>query len=182
MCHPLEDTLFCVENLISPLCGEGVCQNHAIRRAQTDGSRPQGNNIYIYITYVVYTEDVRLLLCTEERLCSLHRECSVCSIVRGNTLSLSVQRRVCLYSISIMNNIVQILSLYRREIVFSTQGRECPLLYTEDDILHLCAEERVCLFSTQRMTYSISVQRRECASIVLVYQEYITTIVYTKGW
>ena len=64
--------------------------------------------------------------------------------------------------------------------MFSTQGRECPLLYTEDDILHLCAEKRACLFSTQRMTYSISVQRRGCASIVFVYQEYITAIIYTK--
>ena len=37
---------------------------------------------------IVYIEDDRLLLCTEERLCSLHRECSVCSIVLGNALSM----------------------------------------------------------------------------------------------
>ena len=42
-----------------------------------------------------------------------------------------------MYRISIVNNILQVLSLYRREIAFSTRGRECPLLYTDADILHL---------------------------------------------
>ena len=101
------------------------------------------------------------------------------SYYTNNILCLCTRESVFVWYSS-SKKILQIRSLYRREIVFSTQGRENPLLYTEDDILHLCAEKRACLFSTQRMTYSISVQRRECASIVLVYQEYITTIVYTK--
>ena len=55
ICHPLyreEDTLFCVENTISPPYGEGVCLNHAIRRAQTDGSRPQVKRISCKLFYV----------------------------------------------------------------------------------------------------------------------------------
>ena len=55
ICHPLEDTLFCVENTISPPYGEGVCQNHAIRRAQTDGRRPQVKRYTILVIYYYYT-------------------------------------------------------------------------------------------------------------------------------
>ena len=44
ICHPLyreEDTLFCIENTISPPYGEGAGHSHAIRGAQTDGRIPQ---------------------------------------------------------------------------------------------------------------------------------------------
>ena len=71
ICHPLYrdgDTLFCVENTISPPYGEGVCQNHAFRRAQTDGSRPQvkrylGLVIYYYDTNTILTHDVLVQRC-----------------------------------------------------------------------------------------------------------------------
>ena len=70
ICHPMyreDDTLFCVENTISPPYGEGVCQNHATRRAQTDGSRPQVKRyiilvIYDYYTSIILTHDIP---CTE---------------------------------------------------------------------------------------------------------------------
>ena len=54
ICHPLyreEDTLFCVENTISPPYGEGVGHSHAIRRAHTDGSIPQ---VKRYTRLVIY--------------------------------------------------------------------------------------------------------------------------------
>ena len=70
ICHPMyreDDTLFCVENMISPLCGEGVCQNHAIRRAQTDGSRPQVKRYIILAMYYYYTSAIprHYIPCTE---------------------------------------------------------------------------------------------------------------------
>ena len=70
ICHPLyreEDTLFCVENTISPPYGEGVCLNHAIRRAQTDGSRPQVKRYTILVIYDYYTSTILThhIPCTE---------------------------------------------------------------------------------------------------------------------
>ena len=64
-CHPLyreDDTLFCVENY-----GEGVGQNHAIRIAQTDGSRPQVKRYIIHVIYYYYTRTIQThsIPCTE---------------------------------------------------------------------------------------------------------------------
>ena len=80
VCHPLyseEDTLFCVENTISPPYGEGVCQNHAIRRAQTDGSRPQVKRYIILVICYYYTSTIltHYIPCTEkEHVIPLYRE------------------------------------------------------------------------------------------------------------
>ena len=62
-----EDTLFCVENTISPQYGEGVCLNHAIRRAQPDGSRPQVKRYTILVIYDYYTSTILThhIACTE---------------------------------------------------------------------------------------------------------------------
>ena len=88
ICHPLhreEGTLFCVENTIFPPYGEGVCLNHAIRRAQTDGSRPQVKRytrlvIYYYYTSTILTHDIPctemqyVIRCIEERTLPVCRE------------------------------------------------------------------------------------------------------------
>ena len=68
VCHPLEDILFCLENTISPPYGEGVCQNHAIRRAQTDGSRPQVKRYIILVICYYYTSIIltHFIPCTEK--------------------------------------------------------------------------------------------------------------------
>ena len=62
-----EDTLCCVENTISPPCGEGVCQNHAIRKAHTEGGRPQVKRYTILVTCYYYTRIIltHKILCTE---------------------------------------------------------------------------------------------------------------------
>ena len=74
---------------------------------------------------LLYTEDDILHFCTEERVCQY------------STRILRIY-----YNYSIHKG-WQTLSLLRGETVFSTQSRECPLLYTEDDIYDiLCIEKR----------------------------------------
>ena len=62
-----EGTLFCVENTISPQYGEGICLNHAIRIAQTDGSRPQVKRYTRLVIYDYYMSTILThhIPCTE---------------------------------------------------------------------------------------------------------------------
>jgi len=81
-------------------------------------------------------------------VCSLHKRESVPLLSLEEVDSLSRKRREC--------------HLCKEERVCSLhKGGECLLLYTEDDILQLCTEGRVCQYSNNivRIHYKYSIYR-----------------------
>ena len=84
----LAHSLLCTEMEYVILCVE---KRHALFSAQRWSMSSS------CVLYIVDTYDYRLFLCTEGRLCSLHRGCTVCSIVLGNRLSLYKGESVSVY-------------------------------------------------------------------------------------
>ena len=64
--------------------------------------------------------------------------------------------------------------------MFSTQGRECPLLYTEDDILHLCTEEKVCQYSTSIVSSTWVVE--PSTTMITLGLEIVAKKCHTSWW